>query len=383
MAHFSRSTAYLVWSACLISGAVVAACGADGTRAEPSAGDGSVKRADAGGRTDAGEALDFGNSKLDGAVVPNGTSGEGAGGSPQVCANVDVRASRVVPTVMLIIDQSSSMQSSFDGATSRWDALRGFLLSADGLIDDLQKQVRFGLALYSARALSGSTLPDGKCPLVTTVAPKLNNYAAIAATYEAATPIADTPTGDSIDEIVSQLDLATLDTNVEPVVFILATDGEPDRCEQLNPQEGQQESIDAVTRAFALGIRTFIISVGEEVSAQHQQDVANAGVGHEAGEPNAEYWTAGDDASLRTAISEIIGRQLSCKIALDGSVEGGDPCDGTIKLNGKALECNGPDGWKLVDDRHIRLRGQACTDLKTLPNAMLTVSFPCSVGVVF
>jgi hypothetical protein len=300
------------------------------------------------------------------------------------CARTDVAARRVKPTVMLIIDQSGSMTAAFDGTVSRWDALRSFLLSDDGLIKSLQKQVKFGLAMYSGVSDPNDPgLAVGECPRVTTVAPKLSNFAAIEDVYSAAAPIDDTPTGDSIDAVVKSLKITEApDVDEDPVVFILATDGEPDTCEALDPQTGQQESIDAVTRAFKLGIRTFIISVGDEVSEQHQQDVANAGVGHEAGDSDAEYWHAGDDATLREAITEIIGKQLSCSIALDGSVQSGDGCDGTVQLNGEDLKCNGADGWKLVDPKHIKLQGKACSDLKALPDAMLHVSFPCGAILV-
>ena len=176
------------------------------------------------------------------------------------------------------------MDESFADGT-RWDVLRGFLLQQPGgLIDDLQSQVRFGLAMYSARSGEDDPAPVGECPIVTTVAPALDNYAAISAAYMPAEPIDDTPTGDSIDKVVDDLGLATADPDAMagPTVFILATDGEPDRCELLDPQtdEAKQEAIAAVQRAFGLGIRTFIISVGEgTVSAEHQQAMANAGLG--------------------------------------------------------------------------------------------------------
>ena len=167
-------------------------------------------------------------------------------------------------------------------------------------------------------------------------------------------------------------------------MFVLATDGEPDRCEELDPQTdtAKQEAIDAVTRAYALGIETFVISVGNEVGAAHQQAIANAGLGKMPGEPDAEYWVAGDDASLRTALTSIVGSQLGCDIALKGKVESGDACDGTVTLDGADLECNGANGWKLIDPEHIQLLGDACDELKAGDDVILDVSFPCGVDVV-
>jgi hypothetical protein len=246
----------------------------------------------------------------------------------------------------------------------------------------LENQVRFGLAMYSA-----VTNPDSsgtqECPIVTSVAPAVMGYAAISTAYRKAEPLGETPTGDAIDKIVASLPKPELDKNNDPVVLILATDGEPDRCEELNPQNGQAEAVGAVQHAFEMGIRTYIISVGNDVSVQHQKDMANAGVGHKAGDPDAMYWTAGDDTSLRVALTDIISQQVSCDVTLQGKVQGGDPCEGTVELNGEKLACKGKDGWELADPSHVRLLGKACSDFKTLKNAMIRARFPCGVQVVF
>jgi hypothetical protein len=321
----------------------------------------------------------------------SGSSGSRGMGSGErdgsvTCASTVVRAKKIIPTVILIVDQSGSMTEKFDDGT-RWDVLRGFLLmQPGGLIDDLQSQVRFGLAMYSARS-DDNGQPAGECPLVTSVAPALDNYQAIADIYNPAQPIDDTPTGDSIDKIVDDLDIAN-DPDADPsaTIFVLATDGEPDRCEQLDPQsdEGKQEAIAAVQHAFTLGIRTFIISVGQgTVSAEHQQAMANAGLGLDPMSGSAEYWVAGDDKTLRDALVSIVGGQVGCDVALNGRIDSGDACKGKVTLNGEPLGCNEDNGWELVDDMHIRLNGQACDDLKSRDDALLDVSFPCGVDVVF
>lgn len=327
----------------------------------------------------------FGNPNGGASGGPPGTGT--SDGSVPTCASTVVRANKIIPTVILIVDQSGSMTEKFADGT-RWDVLRGFLLmQPGGLIDDLQTQVRFGLAMYSARSGDNDPAPVGECPLVTTVAPALNNFAAISDVYSPAEPIDDTPTGDSINKVIDDLDLAN-DPDAQPsaTIFVLATDGEPDRCEELDPQtdEGKREAIESVQRAFSLGIRTFIISVGEgTVSAEHQQAMANAGLGLDGNTGNAEYWVAGDDRSLRDALISIVGGQVGCDVALNGRVDSGDPCLGKVTLNGEELGCGDANGWELVDDMHIRLSGQACDDLKSRDDALLDVSFPCGVDVVF
>jgi hypothetical protein len=314
----------------------------------------------------------------------SGTGQTGGVGGGSDCPDATVRATKVTPTVLLLIDQSSSMDADFGGTGTRWDVLRNFLLGEpDGLIFDLQSQVRFGLAMYSAVSGGSDPLPIGECPMITSVAPAIDNFQAIADVYGPAGIVEDTPTGDSIDAVINSLEISTNpDIMNDPIVLILATDGEPDRCEELDPQNGQEEAIAAATRAFSMGVRTFIISVGDEVSDQHQQDMANAGLGVQAGDPDAEYWEVGDDASLRAALSEIVGSQLGCEVQLSGSVADGDACEGTVTLNGAALECGDANGWELSTPRTIRLLGSSCDMLKSDPDVVLHVSFPCSVHVV-
>jgi hypothetical protein len=291
---------------------------------------------------------------------------------PQVCARSDVVAGRVTPTVILIIDQSSSMNDSIGGGT-RWNVLRDFLLKSDGLIKTLQDKMRFGIAMYSAR----SDMP-ANCPMVTQVSPALGNFAAIETAYRGAEPIEDTPTGDSIDNVVASLPKPAPDAPRDPVIFVLATDGEPDRCEELDPQNGQAEAIDAVSRAYAMDIKTFVIGVGNELSMKHAQDVANAGRGVKPGDPSAPYWTAMDDASLKSALTDIISAQVSCDVQLNGRVDG-DPCTGKVQLSGRDLVCKDPNGWELADPTHVRLLGDSCKAFLKEEVSTLFIEFPCEV----
>lgn len=314
--------------------------------------------------------LDFGDNS--GIQLPDASQPDPNMTKPQVCARSDVVAGRVTPTVILIIDQSSSMHDSLGNGT-RWNVLRDFLLKDDGLIKGLQDEMRFGIAMYSAR----SDMP-ANCPMVTKVMPALHNFDAISTAYRGAEPIEDTPTGDSIDNVVAGLPKPAPDAPREPVILVLATDGEPDRCEELDPQNGQAEAIDAVTRAFGMNIQTFVIGVGNELSMKHAQDVANAGAGVQAGQPNAPYWTAMDDASLRTALTDIISAQVSCDVALKGRVDG-DPCTGKVQLSGKDLACNDKNGWELADPMHVRLLGTACAQFQKEEVSTLFIEFPCEV----
>src|SRR4029077_2755913 len=101
--------------------------GAAGMRA--SATTRASKAADAGGNDP------FGNTNPNASsVTPLDASGT-TPSSTSTCADVEVRADRVIPTVILVIDQSGSMNDPFGSAGTRWNVLRDFLLKdPNGLI---------------------------------------------------------------------------------------------------------------------------------------------------------------------------------------------------------------------------------------------------------
>jgi von Willebrand factor type A domain len=307
----------------------------------------------------------------DGRCVGNaGDAGaDGAGGGEDAgCGYVTLQTKPVTPNVVLIIDQSSSMDEKF-GSSTRWQSLKDSLLSETGLIKELEHVVRFGATFYSARE-GGAT-----CPMLTEVQVAVDNYESIKAKYPART-IAETPTGDAIEAVLQKLPSAGVDTQVAPTIFVLATDGEPDRCEQLNPQMGQQEAIDAVKHAHTLGVRTYVIGVAQEVSEAHLQELANAGVGQASG--NAPKYRANDDMGLRTALRTIVGGEVTCQVPLKGTVTGGT-CAGNIRLNGKPVTCSPSDGYQIVGGNAVQLSGSACESLKR--GEVLSAMFQCGDAV--
>lgn len=289
-----------------------------------------------------------------------------------VCGSVILDSQPVIPNVILIIDQSSSMDEKF-GTSTRWQSLRDSLLAENGLIKDLQNAVKFGATFYSAKS-------DNKvCPMLTEVNLALGNYEGIKAKYPTKT-IAETPTGDAIDAVLAKLPKEKeLDPTYAqgPTIFILATDGEPDRCEELNPQNGQQEAIDAVKRAFAQNIRTYVIAVANEVGQKHLNDLANAGIGNTSA-TQAPSYRANDDKGLRDALRAIVAGEVNCDVPLKGTVTG-NVCSGTIRIAGKDVPCNDPNGFEMVGPSVLRMKGTSCDAIKK--GQTLTARFPCGEAV--
>jgi len=292
-------------------------------------------------------------------------------GDEGVCADVSVRVSGVTPTVSLLIDQSGSMDEAF-GGRDRWSAVYDTLMSDGGLVQRLQSEVRFGLDLYTSYGGGAS------CPVLTTTAPSLDNFAAMNQVYAPARPAEDTPTGEALHAVAEVLGDFQ---EPGPKIIVLGTDGEPDTCAEPNPQNGQPQAIAAAQRAFEAGIRTFVVSVGDEVGAEHLQDMANAGVGLPVDGPeDAPYYVALDADELVAAFENIIGGVTGCVFTMDGEVDPSRAGDGMVALDGVILE-PGTD-WRLLDGKTFEILGAACETIKDGNEHDVAAVFPCGSVVI-
>lgn len=300
-----------------------------------------------------------------------GLPGDGSTADTKDCPSVVVDTEAVLPLVELLIDQSGSMDEDF-GSTSRWEAVEDALVDPDtGVVTALEAQVIFGAALYEGTG--------GVCPSLTTVAPALNNYAAIDELFEDNGPGGDTPTGESLIAVTDEITAIKPDPkNPSPLYILLATDGEPDTCVQPNPNEGQAESIAGAEYAYAAGVETIVLSVGTDIAEEHLQDVANAGAGLPVGgTDNAPYYVATDPEELAMQIETIIGGARTCEFTLDGEVDPTRVDEGTVTLDGVPLVF-GID-WDLLDSDTLILLGDACTTFLNDPDVILVAQFPCDV----
>jgi hypothetical protein len=305
----------------------------------------------------------------DGECIP--IDGDAALGPDADCPDVMFTATRVTPSIELLIDQSGSMAANF-GGVSRYTALRNALVSPGGVVDTYQASVYFGATLYT----SGTT-----CPRLTRNASgrQLNNLVPIRSLINGNTPSSETPTGESL--AATWMDFGTNPPPPDsPAFIVLATDGEPDVCADGNDvTAGRARSVLEAQNAFAANVRTFVLSVGTDVANNHLQRVANAGAGLDPTTGNAPYYVANDPAALAAAFDTIIGGVVSCDLQLDGDISPDQAASGEVYLDGNLL-AYGSD-WTLVGSDIIRLTGQACTDLQNSTNPMVTANFPCGAVI--
>lgn len=336
----------------------------------------------------------------DAALAPE--AGGGSGGTttePNVhaCSTNDVMANPVVPTVMLVIDGSSSMNGAYgnnpDGGVSgmvdagsaitRWQALRHSLIDpAEGVVPALQGRLKFGLAVFA-------TAPT--CPLpLGVIDPALDNANSITSALPTQAPGQFTPTGDAIDQVVDRLPDPSAPGAAGPQIVALITDGDPNSCgDMVDPQLGlpippmtdYAPSIAAALKLQQKHLRMYVVGVGDEAAKMHLQQMANLGAGlAQDASPGAMVYYPADPAAVTDTLRTLIASEVSCDVQLSGNgVMPGQECKGLVTLNGNMLACNDPDGWVLKDATHVTLQGAACETFRSRADVVVRAQFPCDV----
>ncbi len=293
------------------------------------------------------------------------------------CPSALITLEPVTPTVVLVIDQSGSMTQNFNGP-SRWEALVTALVDpVNGIIGRLESSVSFGAALYT----SNNGNAGGMCPILQEVAPALDNYAAINTLLLANQPQGDTPTAETIDQVVVGFPGADPEKPA-PRIIVLATDGNPDTCVDADAHDlaSQNKSETSVVGAYGAGIETFVLSVGDDVAQTHLQRLANAGLGKPLDTGTEKYYVANNPAELVAAFDEIVLGIRDCLITLNGTITLSEAETGTVTLDGVELEF-GVD-WRMVDGNTLELLGAACDKWLTQADVSIEAEFPCGVVVL-
>jgi hypothetical protein len=355
-----------------------------------------------------------------GGNIATGTNGAAATNGTElgtdVCAGAHVRASRVTPTVMFVVDQSLTMADPYPGSASKWQATYDALMDPnEGVVARLQSVVRFGITLFfgpipgvsiagdivtTVLCVMDGTCADaaiGDCPSMTVVNPELDNFNKINEAYQPNGPAGTTPTALALERAYALIstDNAVLDQKDKgtPIV-ILCTDGLPNGCGADFSTPDEEGPIKQVTDAAARGIKTYIVGVAAT------NDTGDGGViaGPEAqayldrlatfGGTNAPAFSPATKADLIGSLSKIVSGAVGCNVRLNGpkgetgKVAAGHACDGTVYLNSEILECNGPNGWKLFGESEIELQGTACQRFMNDPTSIVNASFPCDVFIL-
>lgn len=319
-----------------------------------------------------------------------GDDGDDAG----VCADVHVTPLRSIPSVVLLVDGSRSMECVYpaeagceceaqiqgacevQGNVSRWQALSEALVgdgAQRGLIQELGSAIRFGLWVYNDNP------NQSQCPgFPAQVSPALDQAPQILAAFPATPPGFNTPTGLALSELVARMpdEKARAQQQLGPQRIVLATDGQPfacvDRGTLARPDVDYESVLRATDEAVAKDVALYVMSLapthGEYET--HLEEVARRG-------KTDKVFVPGDGAALRDALREIIEGAISCTVELSGQLSRPEACAGEAKLGDTPLKCGSPDGFSVVDREHVRLEGKACAQFKGQPGISLSMTFPC------
>jgi hypothetical protein len=283
------------------------------------------------------------------------------------CVDVDVQFTKVIPSVMLLVDQSGSMSG------TKWTTLYDTLMNpTTGVVKPLESEVRFGLTMYTdSNRVAG-------CPDLTQVPIALNNYLAIDKVYAPALPDKDTPMAESVEVVTAQL---VAYPEPGPKVMIFGTDANAlDTCTTTGAN-AMPLTIANIDAAYKLGIRTFIIYVGTTGAASALAQAANVGQGFPASDPVNRVYLGGNATDLRNAFNTIIGGVRSCTLNLNGNVVSGTENLGLVSLDGQALDYLSMDGWRLNSSSELELLGTACQNIQNGDHA-LKITFPCEAFII-
>jgi len=310
------------------------------------------------------------------------------------CPQIEIRIPNIKPTVVLLIDGSTSMQDPFRGTQeSRWSVLRNALMDPKtGVVKPIESMVQFGLAIIAGSATTG-------CPFESKyqqVLPAGNNYDQINLAYPSVMPggVSYTATGQALDQICSYLPSQSAANTQElgAQYILLASDGDPNGCPGVDftaviPDNDFEAAEAAARRCKQRGITIIPLSLADDVNQEHLQNMANIG----SGTDNALVYQPKDSASLARDLVQLLGA-VSCRIKLEMrngyqqyeiSMEKSlCPLNGgSVWIDEAPVPC-GSDGWIVADSQHIELQGQACEYYRKPINSRVTVDFPCQTLVL-
>jgi hypothetical protein len=359
--------------------------------------------------------------------VSSGNGGS-APASDGGCQHVEVSFVPKVPTVFVLVDRSDSMfvPNSTTQVTS-WGPLKTGVLS---VIDQLQGQIRFGFGAFSGQQ-------GGMCPIFDAIAPALNNSAAISAVYQPLTKLTGVKGETPVTQVLPLVQaLLAKEPTAGGKYILFVTDGEPDFCDDGDPQCPVDALVGRVQQLATTGISTIVFGLKSEQSAISDaalQAVANAGAGQPVAAPFAgnaaanvctscssrtgwlaewaglgsapscttvgkqvlgKYAPAGgnaaiyhpdpaDQAALTKQIASAISGIKSCIFDLGGqvSVKLSLLDEASVSIEGQLLPQSGDNGWRMNTSTQLELVGEACARWQKPESTKIDFNFPCDIIV--
>jgi len=359
----------------------LSACAATGgdtsTIGDPASADGTTA-GDAGGLGANGGAASggTGNSATNGAsnVDPEDPDGDG------VCDEYAVLNRHVSPDMLIVLDRSASMSpNNNDEMVDRW---AGSVDGVKSITKKLDEVVAFGLMTFPSDSDCGAGAVEVE------VGPR--KASEISTSLGARQPQGNTPTTDSLKAAQQALNAIVVGPDGLPhsKYVVLVTDGEPNcrpgelqavlacgtnfGCIAAEAKKTQQEAV-AVVQAMAKdGIKTYVLGY-QTAGSEGLDELAKAG---DTGD--TQHRAVENEAALVAEFERIGTQAVSCDFVLEKAPP--DPMHVLVKVDGKQLNLNDPNGWALsADGRRVTVVGSACAALQDGKDHAMTVDVLCRI----
>lgn len=324
-----------------------------------------------------------------------------ASGNGDACEVVQLVTEPVIPEMMIVLDRSGSMTEG-----GRW---MPSVAAVRRVTQELQAKIHFGLALFPDPDATVSTGPvvnnitecftkpnpqqcvedfnnqnddTAACAPGKIFVPVAQNSATmIASVLDKTMPFGGTPTSDTLQQILKSYGSVepSPDAKPHPKFVLLVTDGLP-TCPAGHGSETTQPDIDASNAAVealaANSVKTYVI--GYDTSGPNNTMLASVldGFAQRGGTGDMMHRSVEDEQSLLDELTRITFAIASCSFELNSPPERADHV--LVRLDGQQVNLDTPDGFALVGDRTVELRGQSCSRYRE-GNHVLDAQVLCEV----
>jgi von Willebrand factor type A domain len=316
-----------------------------------------------------------GNASTNGSTSTNGSSGNasgsgsaggefsgGSGGDdggyvPPACGmdTFAISFNQSAPNVLLVLDQSGSMQDAIPGTTStKWDTAKTAIFA---LLTAYQGKVRWGLAVFPSLAAGAGACDPGQLEV-----PFGDDRTA--AITNLLTPITSdkiggsTPTESTLQNMQMTGGLSDATRNN---YILLLTDGLP-TC----GEDGKVTPVVAALYAQTPSVRTYVIGLGADTDSNPMQLDDWADAGHTARPSPAphKYYQANNVSDLQSAFTEIASGVVSCTFQL--TMAPPDPSLLVADFDGTAVPGDATNGMTYdAATQSVTFHGTSCDSLKS------------------
>ncbi len=267
----------------------------------------------------------------------------------------------VAPDVMLVVDRSQSMASTF-GTSTRWQTLVSALST---VLPPVDAEVALGLYLFPSA--DGAQCSVSSTP---TLYPQLNQVSTLLAALRTSPMAGGTPTADALQAAASHL------SDERPRAMVLATDGMPNCNASCTAQRcvDDTRTLNTLAALAEDGVPTWVVGIGDDVSGTTLLDAMARAGGRPAS--GARSYVAGSSQTELEHAFVAIQRELASCTFTSPSV----PDDGgaiVVTLDGETVPAEGWS-WTSLARGELALHDVWCERAASMTQPTLTLLITCA-----